>query len=66
MQYKGVEYKVVQTASPKGWKWTFQMQGQNVRSGTAMSRTLALISVQSAIDRAIRVKRQRQPKITKQ
>src|SRR6202163_818061 len=29
MQYKGIEYHVVQTANPTGWKWTVWSEGQS-------------------------------------
>jgi hypothetical protein len=34
MEYKGVEYQVVLTASPSGWKWTVEMAGKQPTSGT--------------------------------
>ena len=56
MDHKGVEFEVVQTASPNGWKWTFQIKGQ-ARTGRASSRAIAIVFARAAIDKAIKVKR---------
>jgi hypothetical protein len=56
MQHRGVEYEVVQTASPTGWKWSFQIPGKRIKTGRAVSRAVAIIFAQAAIDRAIKAK----------
>ena len=56
MEHKGVEYAVVQTASPTGWAWTFQIKGQRVRTGTAASRVMAIAFACAAIDKAAKIK----------
>ena len=56
MRYRGIEFEVVQTVSPTGWKWTFQIEGQQMKTGKAGSRAIAIVLVQAAIDKAIRMK----------
>jgi hypothetical protein len=33
MLRKGVEFTVVQTANPHGWKWSFQLEGRRPKTG---------------------------------
>ena len=56
MRHRDIEYEVVQTVSPTGWKWTFQIEGQQMKTGNAGSRAIATVLVQAAIDKAIRMK----------
>jgi hypothetical protein len=51
MEYKGIEYQVVQTANPTGWKWTVSAEGRQLRSGEGRSRTAAIALAQTAIDK---------------
>jgi hypothetical protein len=64
VQHNGVEFEVVQTASPTGRKWTVQILGKRTKTGRAPSRALAMIYARTAIEKAIKVKRQ--PKPTRQ
>jgi len=59
MQHHGVEFVVVQTASPTGWKWAVQIPGKKVMTGRAVSRAVAIAYAKTAIDLAIKVKRHR-------
>jgi hypothetical protein len=51
MEYRGVEYTVVQTISPYGWKWSYQREGRTPRIGIADSRTGAVLAAKLAIKR---------------
>jgi hypothetical protein len=53
MQYRNVEYQVVQTSSPTGWKWTVQLDGRQSRTGAGFSRTHAIGLAQRVIDKAL-------------
>lgn len=57
MKHQGIEYSVVQTADPKGWKWTFQLPGRKPKSETAFSRDMAVRSAEMAIDKALKIAR---------
>jgi hypothetical protein len=51
VEYKGIEYIVVQTATPTGWKWTLCLPEGRTKSGTAFSRFSAIKFAQNAIDK---------------
>ena len=51
MKYKGIEYQVVQTADPTGWKWTVSMDGRQPRTGEGYTRAAAIALAQLTIDR---------------
>lgn len=51
MDYKGIEYQVVQTANPTGWRWTVSMEGRQPRCGEGHSRATAVTLAQLAIDK---------------
>jgi hypothetical protein len=61
MQHNGVEFEVVQTANPTGWKWTFQIPGKRIKTGTTSSRTAAIVLAHAAIEKGIKVRRQPEP-----
>jgi hypothetical protein len=54
MDYKGIEYHVVQTADPAEWRWTVQMEGREPRSGSGRNRTAAVALAQIAIDKLLK------------
>jgi hypothetical protein len=54
MQYRDVEYQVVQTSNPTGWKWTVQFDGKRSTTGTGFNRIHAIALAQRAIDKAIK------------
>jgi hypothetical protein len=56
MEHRGIEYSVVQTASPTGWKWTARFPGRKPKTGHAFSRDRAIMAAKSAIDKAVKVK----------
>jgi hypothetical protein len=53
MQYREIEYQVVQTANPTGWKWTVQLDENRSRTGSGFNRTNAIGRAQRAIDKAL-------------
>ena len=54
MQYKGVQYRVVQTANPTGWKWTVQLDATRTRSGTSYSMKSAVLEAERKIDKELK------------
>ena len=52
MDYKGIEYHVVQTDT--GWSWTVKTEGREPRTGSAYNRTTAVALAQIAIDKLIK------------
>ncbi len=56
MDYKGVEYTVMQTSDPRHWKWTVHLDATRKKTGSAYSRALAMRLAQAAIDKAPKLK----------
>ena len=54
LDYKGIEYSVLQTANPTGWKWTVFLDENRTRTGIAHSRAHAVLEAERAIDKAIK------------
>jgi hypothetical protein len=54
MDYKGIEYQVVQAADPTGWSWTVKMAGREPRTGSGHNRTAAIALAQIAIDKLLK------------
>jgi hypothetical protein len=60
MQYRNIEYQVVQTSSATGWKWTVQLDEERSRTGSGFNRTHAIGLAQRAIDKIL----QQNPRIS--
>ena len=58
MKHKGIQYHIVQTAGPIGWKWTIDLGGK-ARSGTAPSREAGRRLAEREIDRALALQEKR-------
>ena len=54
MEYKGIQYRVVQTANPTGFRWTVQLDATRTRSGVSYSMKAAVLDAQRKIDRALK------------
>jgi hypothetical protein len=54
MKHKDVEFTVVQTANPTGWKWTVQLDSEKEKVGSSDSRGRAIKMAQKIIDRYVR------------
>jgi len=51
MEHKGIEYTVVQTANPTGWRWTVELAPpQKSRTGVTQHRATAVAKVIATID----------------
>jgi hypothetical protein len=57
MQYQGIEYTIVQTANPSGWKWSFEREGRRPKTGISYDRVEAILAAEGAINRALKEKR---------
>ena len=49
MEYRGVEFNVVQTLSPKGWRWVVRVD-QGERTGRVRDRHTAVRRAKEVID----------------
>jgi YD repeat-containing protein len=54
MEHRGIEYTVVQTINPSGWKWSFERDGRSPRSGIAFNRAEAINAARRAISQLLR------------
>jgi hypothetical protein len=55
MEYKGIEYSVVQLTEGLGWRWQVRFDDGKTKSGvTPVSRAVAIKQAESEIDRALR------------
>ena len=54
MEHKGIQFQVVQTANPTGFRWTVNLNENKNRTGVSFSRGDAILSATRFIDRAIR------------
>jgi hypothetical protein len=53
MNYRGIDFKVVQALSPKGWKWSVNLSGRDA-GGTQYDRESALRRAKLYIDELIK------------
>lgn len=53
MDYKGVEFEVIQTTNPCCWKWTAFLDSIRLRTGAALTRADAILDAELAIEKAL-------------
>jgi len=54
MEYNGLEYSVVQTSNPTGWKWIVRLDDGRTKTGTAPNRTAAIRLAELRIDKELK------------
>jgi hypothetical protein len=54
MKYKGLQYSLVQTSSPTGWKWIVRLDDGRTKTGTAPNRTAAIRLAEIRIEKALK------------
>jgi hypothetical protein len=55
MEYKGVEYSVVQLTEGAGWRWEVRLaDGKNKSGVTPVSRAVAIKQAEHEIDRILK------------
>jgi dsRNA-specific ribonuclease len=54
MEHKGIQYQVVQTANPTGFKWTVKLNENKTRTGISSSKRNAIFQAVRFIERALR------------
>src|SRR3954451_365922 len=50
MEFRGIQYTVLQTANPTGWKWTVSIDGKRAKTGTGFSRIGAIRRAEKVIE----------------
>jgi hypothetical protein len=56
-EYRGVQYQIVQTANPTGFKWIVHLDATRTRTGTAHPMRAAIIDARWKIDKVLRAKK---------
>jgi hypothetical protein len=51
VEHKGIQYQVVQTANPTGFKWTVQLDENRTKTGLSHSRESATFNAVRAVDK---------------
>jgi hypothetical protein len=53
MEYKGIEYQIVQTAHPTGWRWFVYLDDFHMKMGVSPSKQYAIYDATNAIEKAL-------------
>ena len=53
MEYKEVQFEVVQTTTPCCWKWIAFLDAVSMRTGIALTRADAVLDAELAIEKAL-------------
>ena len=53
MEYKGIAYQVVQTASPARWRWTVHLDDGQTKTGMPSTEQYAIFDATNAIEKAL-------------
>lgn len=53
MEYKGIQYNVVQTVNPTGFRWTVQLDVGHTRWGFSHSMNTAILDARHNIDQEL-------------
>jgi hypothetical protein len=53
MEYKAVQFEVMQTTNPCCWKWVVFLDATRTRTGVALTRADAVLDAEFAIDKAL-------------
>jgi hypothetical protein len=54
MEYRTIQYQIVQTASPTGFKWTVHLDEVQTRTGVSHTMKSAVAEAQTKIDNELR------------
>jgi hypothetical protein len=53
VEHKGIQYQVVQTANPTGFKWTVHLDENKTKTGVSNSKTTAIFTAVRTIYKAL-------------
>ena len=53
MEYRTVQFEVVETTNPYGWKWVVFLDATRTRTGIGLTRADAASDAQFAIDKVL-------------
>lgn len=53
MEYKAVQFEVIQMTNPCSWKWIAFLDATRTRTGLALTRADAVLDAEFAIDKSL-------------
>jgi hypothetical protein len=53
MEYKTIQFDVVETTNPYGWKWIVFLDATRTRTGIGLTRADAVLDAEFAIDKVL-------------
>ena len=51
MEYKTIQFEVVETTNPFGWKWVVFLDATRIRTGIGLTRADAVLDAELVIDK---------------
>jgi hypothetical protein len=57
LEHRGIQYQIVRTANPTGYRWTIYLDGNRTRSGACYSKEAAVYEVKRTIAKFVKVKK---------
>ena len=61
LEHRGIQYQIVRTANPTGYKWTIYLDGNRTRSGTCRTTEDAVYEVKRCIAKFVKVSTDTRP-----
>ena len=53
MEHRGIQYQVVQTTNPTGFKWTVEFDANRIKTGTCKFKASAISNAVGAIEKTL-------------
>ena len=57
MEYKTIQFEVIETTNPYGWKWIVFLDATRTRTGVGLTRADAVSDAEFAIEKALESRR---------
>jgi hypothetical protein len=66
VDHSGIEYHIVQTANPTGWRWTVFLDAARTESGLSNNKSTATLNALNTINKAMQRVKSKNRATTKQ
>ena len=53
MEYKAIQFEIIQTTNPCCWKWVVFLDANKTRTGIALTRADAVLDAEFAIEKVL-------------
>jgi len=63
LEHRGIQYQIVRTANPTGYRWTIYLEGNRARSGTCFTTEDAVYEVKRAVAKSMSEKKGRRMRL---